>query len=217
MRLRRFFSVVQHVPNGRVTMSTLARPEDTVAPDRATVHVIDDDASPREALSLLFPSVGLEVRTYASVQEFLDAGEHDGLGCILLERPPARHQRARFSITTRWFWRPSSHRPDDRTQRRSDVGSRHEGRRRRFPAEAVPRPGHDRCGEGGDRARPGATRVRQRFAGYLGSIGLCAHFIACFAQRGQMLWHISGPVSHRPSLPKLLLDSRAHRCRHLRP
>ena len=66
-------------------MTALARPGDTVAPDRATVHVIDDDASPREALSLLFPTVGLAVRTYASVQEFLDAGEHDGLGCILLD------------------------------------------------------------------------------------------------------------------------------------
>jgi FixJ family two-component response regulator len=68
-----------------MTMSALARPRDTVAPDRATVHVIDDDSSPREALSLLFSSVGLEVRTYASVQEFLDAGERDGLGCILLD------------------------------------------------------------------------------------------------------------------------------------
>jgi FixJ family two-component response regulator len=53
--------------------------------DRATVHVIDDDESPREALSLLFPSVGLGVRTYASVHEFVDAGAHDGLGCIVLD------------------------------------------------------------------------------------------------------------------------------------
>jgi FixJ family two-component response regulator len=68
-----------------MTMSALARPRDILAPDRATVHVIDDDPSPREALSLLFPTVGLAVRTYASVQEFLDAGEHDGLGCILLD------------------------------------------------------------------------------------------------------------------------------------
>ena len=66
-------------------MSALVRLADTVAPDRATVYVIDDDVSPREALSLLFPSVGLDVRTYASVQEFLDAGAHDGPGCILLD------------------------------------------------------------------------------------------------------------------------------------
>src|SRR5262249_24094608 len=53
--------------------------------DRPTVYVIDDDVSPREALSLLFPSVGFDVRTYASVQEFLDAGPHDGAGCIVLD------------------------------------------------------------------------------------------------------------------------------------
>ena len=66
-------------------MSALAHTRDAVENDRATVHVIDDDVSPREALSLLFPSVGLDVRTYASVQEFLDAGDHDGPGCILLD------------------------------------------------------------------------------------------------------------------------------------
>ena len=66
-------------------MSALARAQDTVTDDRATVHVIDDDVSPREALSLLFPSVGLDVRTYASVQEFLDADAHEGPGCIVLD------------------------------------------------------------------------------------------------------------------------------------
>jgi FixJ family two-component response regulator len=68
-----------------MTMPALARSRETVPNDRATVHVIDDDVSPREALSLLFPSIGLDVRTYASVQEFLDAGDHDGPGCILLD------------------------------------------------------------------------------------------------------------------------------------
>jgi FixJ family two-component response regulator len=66
-------------------MSVLARPQDAVANDQATVHVIDDDVSPREALSLLFPSIGLDVRTYASVQEFLNSGAHDRPGCILLD------------------------------------------------------------------------------------------------------------------------------------
>ena len=66
-------------------MSALAHTGDAVADDRALVHVIDDDVSPREALSLLFPSVGLDVRTYASVQEFIDAGAHEGPGCIVLD------------------------------------------------------------------------------------------------------------------------------------
>jgi FixJ family two-component response regulator len=65
-------------------MSALAR-ADTVTIDQATVHVIDDDVSLRDALDLLVPSVGLNVRTYASVAEFLDAGAHDGPGCIVLD------------------------------------------------------------------------------------------------------------------------------------
>lgn len=65
------------VPSGRTG--------NTTGNDGAIVHVIDDDESAREALSLLFPSVGLDVRTYASVQEFLDAGDYDGPGCILLD------------------------------------------------------------------------------------------------------------------------------------
>jgi FixJ family two-component response regulator len=68
-----------------MAMSALVRTGDTAANGRATVHVIDDDESPREALSLLFSCVGLDVRTYASVQEFVDAGAHDGLGCIVLD------------------------------------------------------------------------------------------------------------------------------------
>jgi FixJ family two-component response regulator len=68
-----------------MTMSASASAEDTVANDRAIVHVIDDDVSPREALGLLLPAVGFDVRTYASVQEFIDAGPHDGPGCIVLD------------------------------------------------------------------------------------------------------------------------------------
>src|SRR5215469_8243237 len=66
-------------------MPPWARSGSIATNERATVHVIDDDVSPREALSLLFPSVGLDVRTYASVQEFLGAGPHDGPGCIVLD------------------------------------------------------------------------------------------------------------------------------------
>ena len=66
-------------------MSALARAADTAANEQAIVHVIDDDISLRDALGLLLPSVGLDVCTYASVQEFLDAGAHDGPGCIVLD------------------------------------------------------------------------------------------------------------------------------------
>jgi FixJ family two-component response regulator len=66
-------------------MSALVRAGNTVKNNQAIAHVIDDDISLRDALDLLFPSVGLDVRTYTSVQEFLDAGAHDGPGCIVLD------------------------------------------------------------------------------------------------------------------------------------
>jgi FixJ family two-component response regulator len=53
--------------------------------DTATVHVVDDDVSLSEALDQLMSTVGLNVRTYSSVQEFLDAGDYDGPGCIVLD------------------------------------------------------------------------------------------------------------------------------------
>src|SRR5882672_5955022 len=69
----------------RATMSALARAGDATTTEQPTVHVIDDDVSLRDALGLMLPSVGLGVRTYTSVQEFLDAGAHGGPGCIVLD------------------------------------------------------------------------------------------------------------------------------------
>jgi FixJ family two-component response regulator len=66
-------------------MLALARAQDVAANEQATVHVIDDDVSLRDALELMLPSVGLGVRTYTSVQEFLDANAHGGPGCIVLD------------------------------------------------------------------------------------------------------------------------------------
>ena len=65
-------------------MSALARAADATKTE-PTVHVIDDDVSLRDALGLMLPSVGLGVRTYTSVQEFLDAQAHHGPGCIVLD------------------------------------------------------------------------------------------------------------------------------------
>jgi FixJ family two-component response regulator len=55
------------------------------AEERVIVHVIDDDASLRDALDSLFRSVGLEARTYASTREFLDAERPDRPGCLVLD------------------------------------------------------------------------------------------------------------------------------------
>jgi FixJ family two-component response regulator len=55
------------------------------------VVVIDDDESVREALRGLFQSVGLTTEIYGSVQAFLDAGQLDRAGCIVLDiRLPGR-------------------------------------------------------------------------------------------------------------------------------
>src|ERR1700728_2524679 len=53
--------------------------------DKAIVHVVDDDASLREALEGLFESVGLDTRTYGTAHEFLDANRADKPGCIVID------------------------------------------------------------------------------------------------------------------------------------
>jgi FixJ family two-component response regulator len=49
------------------------------------VFVIDDDASIREALKLLFKSVGLQVLSYDSPQSFLEAPKPDVPSCLVLD------------------------------------------------------------------------------------------------------------------------------------
>ncbi|TGV06954.1 response regulator transcription factor [Alcaligenaceae bacterium 429] len=49
------------------------------------VYIIDDDPSMRAALDDLLASVGLNTRTYSSVQEFLDQGVEDSPGCLILD------------------------------------------------------------------------------------------------------------------------------------
>ncbi len=50
-----------------------------------TVFLVDDDLAVRKALSWLFKSVHLPVRTFASGQAFLDAYQAGQLGCILID------------------------------------------------------------------------------------------------------------------------------------
>jgi FixJ family two-component response regulator len=59
-------------------MNAAAEPEPTVL-------VIDDDTSLREALSRLFRSVGLGVKTFASASEFLHDRLPDGPRCLVLD------------------------------------------------------------------------------------------------------------------------------------
>jgi FixJ family two-component response regulator len=51
----------------------------------ATVYVIDDDSSVREALDSLLLSVGLKVQLFATVQEFLATWRRAGPACLVLD------------------------------------------------------------------------------------------------------------------------------------
>jgi FixJ family two-component response regulator len=52
---------------------------------RATVFVVDDDASMRRSLDTLLRSVGLEVHLFSSAQEFMQAERPDAPGCLVLD------------------------------------------------------------------------------------------------------------------------------------
>ena len=49
------------------------------------IHVVDDDASMRDALQGLFLSIGLETRTYATAGDFLATAIADVPGCLIVD------------------------------------------------------------------------------------------------------------------------------------
>jgi FixJ family two-component response regulator len=53
--------------------------------ERGIVFIVDDDASVRAALEDLLGSIGLNVRSFGTVQEFLDSKRPDAAGCIVLD------------------------------------------------------------------------------------------------------------------------------------
>lgn len=56
----------------------------------APVYLVDDDAAVRDALSLLLSTVGIDVRTFAGPEEFLQALPKLDPGCLILDiRMPA--------------------------------------------------------------------------------------------------------------------------------
>jgi FixJ family two-component response regulator len=59
--------------------------------EQPVVFVIDDDPSVRDALAGLLRSVGLEVQSFGSTQEFLQSTRPDAPGCLVLDvRLPGR-------------------------------------------------------------------------------------------------------------------------------
>ena len=49
------------------------------------VFIVDDDHSVRKALTRLMRSVGLDVETFSSADEFLKRDHHDGPACLVLD------------------------------------------------------------------------------------------------------------------------------------
>ncbi|CAO3426768.1 response regulator transcription factor [Azospirillum endophyticum] len=61
------------------------------APAGETVIIIDDDEAVREALEGLLESVGLQVKSYGSVQQYIDQSPAVDVGCMVLDvRLPGR-------------------------------------------------------------------------------------------------------------------------------
>ena len=50
-----------------------------------TVFIIDDDPSARRALTRLVKAAGMHVEPFASAGDFLDSGNYDGPGYIVLD------------------------------------------------------------------------------------------------------------------------------------
>jgi FixJ family two-component response regulator len=53
--------------------------------EQGIVFIVDDDASVRAALEDLLGSIGLNVQSFGTVQEFLDSKRPDAAGCIVLD------------------------------------------------------------------------------------------------------------------------------------
>lgn len=52
---------------------------------KPTIFIVDDDPSVRKSTQMMLESVGFDVRTFISAQDFLNAKIHDELGCLILD------------------------------------------------------------------------------------------------------------------------------------
>lgn len=53
--------------------------------DKPIVHVVDDDPAVRDSLTLLLEQEGIDVRTYASAEAFLQAEHEQGRACAIVD------------------------------------------------------------------------------------------------------------------------------------
>jgi FixJ family two-component response regulator len=76
--------------------------------DKFTVHLVDDDAGVRKALSRLLRAKGYEVQLYESAQEFLERHDPAAPGCAVLDvaMPGLDGLALQQTLTTRGSHRP---------------------------------------------------------------------------------------------------------------
>jgi RNA polymerase sigma factor (sigma-70 family) len=53
--------------------------------EKPVIFIVDDDPSVRQSTELLLKSVGFNVKTFVSAQDFLNANLQEGLGCLILD------------------------------------------------------------------------------------------------------------------------------------
>ena len=53
--------------------------------EKPIIYVVDDDASVRDSTELMLKSVGFNVKTFGSAQDFLKANLQEDLGCLVLD------------------------------------------------------------------------------------------------------------------------------------
>ena len=114
----------------------MTRERAATATERSVVFVIDDDVSVREAVDDLLTSVGLEVQTFGSIQEFLQSRRPDAPGCIVLDVRLPGPSGTRVPTRNSRIGRTASDHIHQRPQRHFHVGASDEAGRRRIPDEA---------------------------------------------------------------------------------
>ena len=52
---------------------------------KPTIYIVDDDPSVRQSTAMMLQSVGFDVKTFVSAQDFLNANVQETFGCLILD------------------------------------------------------------------------------------------------------------------------------------
>ena len=98
-----------------------------MAEAKSTILVIDDDPDVRASIGRLLRSLGIDVRLFASIPDFLKSDEPNGPACLVLDvRLPGQ---SGLDLQARSDKKRNSDHLHHRARRHPDVGASDEGRR----------------------------------------------------------------------------------------